>query len=313
MTRSMMGPPRTCRTSCNFTRSQRTSAIPTVRALTPLAHGAPQAHHADTAALANGGFDRTTNSYPAKLGEVLDIVIQNIAGQTSGMAEAHPWHAHGEKYWDMGHGPGNFSYAALDVFNANRTGKPYLRDTSVAYPSPGASYLGQAIDKGGAAGWRLFRIRVTDPGLWLIHCHIAPHQVMGMMTMFLYGVSPARGAGTNIRLTVRPRTFLPSRRRCCRSTCHSAAEHSGHRHTTHTVTTQALTSPEVTLQRSRGAASGGSKGHIEDAIMSREGSRASCDVVRDMIFMRSSSIHRRPQAIKNDYFSDQDATSTPIQ
>lgn len=141
---------------------------------------------------------------------MLDIVIQNIAGQTSGVAEAHPWHAHGEKYWDMGHGPGNFSYEALAAFNANRTGKPYRRDASVAYPSPGASYAGVAIDKGAPAGWRLFRIRVEDPGLWLIHCHIAPHQVMGMMTMFLYGVSavsavePDRGSQTGGRASCNP-------------------------------------------------------------------------------------------------------------
>ena len=187
-TRSTTAPSRAFRTSCNSTRNPRISGAQIVSGRR-WRFVRSQTDYADTAALANGGFDRATNSYPAKLGEVLDIVIQNIAGQTSGVAEAHPWHSHGEKYWDMGHGPGNFSYEALAASNANRTGKPYLRDTSVAYPSPGASYSGQTTTKGGPAGWRLFRIRVEDPGLWLIHCHIAPHQVMGMMTMFLYGVS----------------------------------------------------------------------------------------------------------------------------
>ena len=48
-------------------------------------------------ALANGGYDPASNSYPAKLDEVLDIVIQNRAGPTSGMVESHPWHSHGAK------------------------------------------------------------------------------------------------------------------------------------------------------------------------------------------------------------------------
>ena len=26
-------------------------------------------------------------------------------------------------------------------------------------------------------------------GAWLIHCHLAPHQVMGMQALFMYGVS----------------------------------------------------------------------------------------------------------------------------
>ena len=62
----------------------------------------------------NGGLDPGFNLYPAKRGEVLDIVqviddpccgevaeewfsIQNRAGPTSGIVEADPWHSHGAK------------------------------------------------------------------------------------------------------------------------------------------------------------------------------------------------------------------------
>ncbi|ORX33571.1 multi-copper oxidase laccase-like protein [Kockovaella imperatae] len=138
-------------------------------------------------ALQHGGYDPLSNTYPAKLGEVLDIVIENHAGPTSGMAEAHPWHSHGRKYWDMGSGTGNFSYAALNASRAAAKGLPYLRDTSVVYPSPGAAYNGSVTGNYSDAGWRLFRIKVEDPGTWLVHCHITPHQVMGMMTVFMYG------------------------------------------------------------------------------------------------------------------------------
>ncbi|RXK37646.1 L-ascorbate oxidase [Tremella mesenterica] len=140
-----------------------------------------------TTALQNGGYDIGSNTYPAKLGEVLDIVIQNRAGPTSGMVEAHPFHTHGAKYWDMGYGPGNFSYTALNTSRASMKGSPYLRDTSVVYSGPGESYNSSVIDDDGPGGWRLFRIKVSDPGAWLIHCHITAHQIMGMQALFMYG------------------------------------------------------------------------------------------------------------------------------
>ncbi|KAK4686505.1 hypothetical protein P7C73_g3621, partial [Tremellales sp. Uapishka_1] len=130
----------------------------------------------------NGGYDNMTNTYPAKLGEILDIVIQNRAGPTSGMVESHPWHSHGAKYWDMGGGMGNFTYEAL----AKSTATPFLRDTSVAYSGPGASWDNQTIADDGPGGWRLFRIEITDPGAWLIHCHLTAHMIMGMQTLFMY-------------------------------------------------------------------------------------------------------------------------------
>ena len=48
-------------------------------------------------ALENHGYDEGSDSYPALSGEVLDIVILDNTGQTSGQAEAHPWHSHGNK------------------------------------------------------------------------------------------------------------------------------------------------------------------------------------------------------------------------
>ena len=116
-----------------------------------------------TAAEANGGFDPGSTTYPAELGEVLDIVIQNRAGPTSGMVESHPWHSHGAKYWDMGAGIGDFSYEALNASRAQASGMPFLRDTSVAYPGPGPSYNSSMIGDDAPGGWRLFRISVYDP------------------------------------------------------------------------------------------------------------------------------------------------------
>jgi len=29
------------------------------------------------------------------------------------------------------------------------------------------------------AGWRAWRIKVDDAGLWMMHCHILQHMIMG--------------------------------------------------------------------------------------------------------------------------------------
>jgi L-ascorbate oxidase len=43
-----------------------------------------------TRALQNGGVDNKTGAFPASIGEVLEIVIQNT-GADSGGVDIHPW------------------------------------------------------------------------------------------------------------------------------------------------------------------------------------------------------------------------------
>jgi len=98
------------------------------------------------AAVANGGMDNRTRAFPAKLGEVLEIVIQN-SGATNGGLDVHPFHAHGAHVYDIGSGNGTYDGDA----NEKR-----LQTTT----TPGAD-----------SGWRAWRLRVTEPGVWMIHCH----------------------------------------------------------------------------------------------------------------------------------------------
>lgn len=37
------------------------------------------------------------------------------------------------------------------------------------------------------AGWRGWRLRVQDAGVWMIHCHILQHMVMGMQSVWVMG------------------------------------------------------------------------------------------------------------------------------
>ncbi|KAK9243600.1 hypothetical protein V1506DRAFT_516105 [Lipomyces tetrasporus] len=62
-------------------------------------------------AIANGGMDNRTRTFPGKLGEVLEIIIQN-SGATNGGLDTHPFHAHGAHYYDIGSGNGTYNVTA---------------------------------------------------------------------------------------------------------------------------------------------------------------------------------------------------------
>ncbi|KAK8050128.1 hypothetical protein PG994_011858 [Apiospora phragmitis] len=140
------------------------------------------------AAQANGGWDPATKAFPAKVGEVLDIVWQSNSGPTGGW-DVHPMHAHGEHYWDLGSGNGTYDAAANERAHfgtgAGTGGNKYvpaLRDTTMLYRYAAKGRARQT------AGWRAWRLRVTEDnvGAWMMHCHVLGHMVMGMQTVWPY-------------------------------------------------------------------------------------------------------------------------------
>jgi len=115
-----------------------------------------------------------------------DIVIQSLSSAVNGMCEVHPWHLHGHAFWDMGGGPGR--YDPSDNIR-NTTTTPILRDTIITYPHTGAGILNQpSLPPLTPCGWKRIRFVTQNPGVWLMHCHIPAHMVMGMQTMFEYGL-----------------------------------------------------------------------------------------------------------------------------
>ncbi|OXV06664.1 hypothetical protein Egran_05565 [Elaphomyces granulatus] len=129
-------------------------------------------------AIANGGLDLDTRSFPTKKGEVLEIVWQNT-GSTAGALETHPFHAHGAHYYDLGGGDGVYDSAANEAMLQNNP--PVLRDTTILYP-----YQATATP-GVPAGWRAWRLRADNAGVWMLHCHILQHMLIGMQTIFVVG------------------------------------------------------------------------------------------------------------------------------
>lgn len=130
-------------------------------------------------ALANGGFDAVTRTFPAKMGEVLEIVWQNQGSTTSGNVETHPIHAHGRHFFDLGGGEGTYDPVANEArLNGS---SPMQRDTTMLYR------YREKTTPGGNASWRAWRLRVDDAGVWMMHCHILQHMIMGMQTVFVFG------------------------------------------------------------------------------------------------------------------------------
>ncbi|KAI9662960.1 MAG: hypothetical protein M1821_008007 [Bathelium mastoideum] len=128
--------------------------------------------------VANGGWDPKTKAFPAKIGEVLEIIIQNDGGPSGGF-DQHPFHFHGRHFWDIGTGNGTYDPTENEKKLAGYT--PATRDTVWVY-----RWLAQGTDYQ-KLGWRGIRTRVTDAGVWMFHCHILQHLIMGMATTWVFG------------------------------------------------------------------------------------------------------------------------------
>ncbi|ORX33315.1 L-ascorbate oxidase [Kockovaella imperatae] len=134
-----------------------------------------------TLALENEGCDPEFKAWPAMIGEVLEIVIENTGSEVAGNGglDIHPFHAHAGHYYDIGSGNGTYNATENEVRLAGYS--PVLRDTTYLYKYEAAT--GNGTD----ASWRAWRIRVTDAGAYLIHCHILQHMIMGMQTAWVFG------------------------------------------------------------------------------------------------------------------------------
>ena len=101
-------------------------------------------------------------------------MVKNNGGQ-----DFHPFHAHGAHYYDIG--CGNGTYDPIENEKKLATYKPVLRDTTNLYRWTEKTIAGDRV------GWRAWRLRVTDAGVWMIHCHILQHMIMGMQTAWIMG------------------------------------------------------------------------------------------------------------------------------
>lgn len=93
----------------------------------------------------------------------------------------HPIHKHGTKMYHIGSGTGAFRWSSVadavqEIPGQFNLVNPPRRDAFTSLP---------AEDE---ASWVVVRYHTTDPGAWLLHCHINNHMVGGMMMVIQDGV-----------------------------------------------------------------------------------------------------------------------------
>lgn len=99
-----------------------------------------------------------------EFGQSVQIVLQDTANL---QFESHPIHLHGQNFYIVGTGFGNYN-ASSDPDNFNLRDPP-SRNT-IAVPS---------------GGWAAIRFTTTNPGVWFMHCHIDLHTSWGMTMAFI--------------------------------------------------------------------------------------------------------------------------------
>ncbi|CAG8726868.1 4909_t:CDS:2, partial [Ambispora leptoticha] len=125
------------------------------------------------------GYNASIGTYPLRYKETIDLVFQNTFGP-EGKCEYHPWHLHGHAFWEIVEGPGEFPFSNTSSFTYpnGKNSTPIYRDTTLVYPSPMFGTPSQGC------GWKVVRFIADNPGVWVAHCHIVPHMLMGMMVAF---------------------------------------------------------------------------------------------------------------------------------
>ena len=123
-------------------------------------------------ALEHGGVDPIVRSWPAQIGEVLEVVLVNQAqdiNKSSVTFDTHPFHAHGMHFYDIG--SGNGSYDITENEKRLQNYRPIKRDTTPLYRFQATGAPSTKL------GWRAWRLRIDQPGVWMLHCHTLQHIV----------------------------------------------------------------------------------------------------------------------------------------
>ncbi len=133
------------------------------------------------------------NLYAANYGDVLELVIRNGADSASFASDSHPFHMHGQHFYDIGGGPGDYDPISNEASLQSGAHNAIKRDTSMLYKYFGEDLNGKDLDDPNdhshnkIDGWRAWRWRVTSVGTPMLHCHTLQHILMGMSVAFVMG------------------------------------------------------------------------------------------------------------------------------
>ncbi|KAL2503769.1 Laccase-14 [Abeliophyllum distichum] len=99
----------------------------------------------------------------------------------------HPMHLHGYSFYVVGWGRGNFNNDT-DPLNYNLVDPPLMN--TIAVP---------------VNGWTTVRFKASNPGVWLMHCHLERHISWGMEMVFI----TQNGKGKDARILPPPQDMPP--------------------------------------------------------------------------------------------------------
>ncbi|MCO5582450.1 hypothetical protein L7F22_036346 [Adiantum nelumboides] len=108
--------------------------------------------------------------YKLPFWHTIDIILQNANTLFPRNSEIHPWHLHGHDFWLIGQGIGKFD-PEKDPSDYNLQ-DPLLRNTVPLFPY----------------GWVALRFKADNIGVWLLHCNVEPHFLLGMGVVLEEGI-----------------------------------------------------------------------------------------------------------------------------
>ncbi|KAI8146358.1 Cupredoxin [Fennellomyces sp. T-0311] len=123
------------------------------------------------------GYDEGHQTFPMRIGEVVDIVLHATILHYPNICVGHPWHSHGMVHYPIANGPGEYVHKRDKYIRTYAT--PIAKDTTYVYQYPPTSEM----PSGTPCGWMKLRFFVKNPGLWGLHCHITGHMLQGMMVV----------------------------------------------------------------------------------------------------------------------------------
>ncbi|KAL7941086.1 multicopper oxidase [Trichoderma barbatum] len=93
----------------------------------------------------------------------------------------HPIHKHGNKMWLIGSGNGPFKWSSVE-----EAIKEIPKSFNLVDPPRRDGFA--TLDAPRGPTWTAVRYHVTNPGAWLLHCHIQTHQMGGMSIVIQDGI-----------------------------------------------------------------------------------------------------------------------------
>jgi FtsP/CotA-like multicopper oxidase with cupredoxin domain len=133
-------------------------------------------HGSKGVALFNAPVAENDLTISTKKDQWIDLIFVTATKPTP----PHPIHKHGNKMFLLGSGTGDFPYATVD--EALAAG---LKLNTVDPPRRDAVITPQASPAN--ATWTVIRYQASQPGAWLMHCHIQSHLGGGMALLIQDG------------------------------------------------------------------------------------------------------------------------------